>query len=91
MVKYGELCERLQSLILQTMIDSNRRSVVGRNEAIIKPKICTFQCLLWCASMSSEKHPPFTLTRKSSSLDIPWHTGEIYILGKYKFSKSKTV
>lgn len=30
MVKYGELCERLQSLILQTVIDRNRRSVDGR-------------------------------------------------------------
>lgn len=30
MVKYGELCERLQSLILQTLIYRNRRSVVGR-------------------------------------------------------------
>jgi len=41
--------------------------------------------------MGSEKPPPFTLTRKSSSLDIPWHTGEIYIFGKYKFSTSITV
>ncbi len=38
MVKYGELCERLQSLILQTLVERNRLSPVGRNKAIIKPK-----------------------------------------------------
>ncbi len=36
MVKYGELCERLQSLILQTLIDHNRRAGFGRTGTIIK-------------------------------------------------------